>query len=67
MPELVGRLLERCDETARELSAAPWTLPPGTVHPGNLLRTSAGRVVLCDLQLASYLLLRPPAGPPPPS
>ncbi|MFF5296471.1 phosphotransferase family protein [Paractinoplanes globisporus] len=53
MSELIGQLLTRCDEIERELAAVTWTLPVGTIHgdahTGNLLRTAAGRVLLCDL------------------
>jgi hypothetical protein len=53
MAELIGRLLARCDEIEHELATVTWTLPVGTIHgdahPGNLLRTATGRVVLCDL------------------
>jgi Ser/Thr protein kinase RdoA (MazF antagonist) len=58
MPELTGRLLERCDEIAHRLATTRWTLPPGTVHgdahPGNLLRTATGRTVLCDLDTVAW-------------
>ncbi|MBM2623848.1 phosphotransferase [Actinoplanes sp. LDG1-06] len=51
--ELVERLLARCDEIERALTTVAWTLPTGTVHgdahPGNLLRATDGRVLLCDL------------------
>jgi len=53
MPELIGRLLAHCDEIEQGLATVTWTLPVGTIHgdahPGNLLRTATGEVVLCDL------------------
>ncbi|WP_250035151.1 phosphotransferase enzyme family protein [Paractinoplanes maris] len=56
--DLVGRLLERCDEIERELATVRWTLPYGTVHgdahPGNLLRTADGRVLLGDLDTVAW-------------
>ncbi|MFI6073789.1 phosphotransferase family protein [Actinoplanes sp. NPDC051343] len=52
MPQLIGRLLACCDEIEHGLATATWALPAGTIHgdahPGNLLRTATGRVVLCD-------------------
>jgi Ser/Thr protein kinase RdoA (MazF antagonist) len=45
------------DGIGEELTAARWALPASTVHgdahTGNLLRTEAGRPVLCDLDSVS--------------
>jgi Ser/Thr protein kinase RdoA (MazF antagonist) len=58
MPDLIDRLLARADEIERELATATWTLPLGTVHgdahTGNLLRTTSGRVLLCDLDTVAH-------------
>ena len=55
--ELLARLHQHADYLACELAEARWTLPTSTVHgdahTGNLLHTSDGRPVLCDLDSIS--------------
>jgi hypothetical protein len=51
--EIVGRLNDWCDDLDKEVRHARWHLPVGVIHgdahTGNLLLTSNGRTVLCDL------------------
>lgn len=52
LPDLVERLMRRCDELDAALSAVKWTLPRSLVHGDahlrNLLWTPDGTIVLCD-------------------